>query len=211
LTQRVYKQFDPYKPYKSVPLLLKIYKELSKLPSAHWVDIKKKEVHHLIGICSGLWIESISSKAEVVNNQNLNVSVNVLNRSPLDIILQKIELPIEKKMINVAEKLENNIFNKKQVNYKIKNGYLHPYWLKKKQKKGLFNFERKYLGLNGLPYPYTVKVHLDFSGTRLIFSIPVVFKWRDPVKGEQIEKLSITPPATVNFPERIFFSLFLVK
>ncbi len=205
MTKKVHRQFNRYKPYESIPLLLEIYKNLNQKPSSYWIDKKKQEVHDLIGLCSGLWIEALSSSLEVVNKQSIDISVEILNRSPLNILIEKIELPLKNKEIKINQELKTNIINKTKVNYLVENGYPHPYWLKAANKKGQFNHKQNLLGIHGIPFPYNIKVHLNISGTKLTFIRPILFKWRDPVKGEQREKLTVTPPATVHFPEKIFY------
>mgnify|MGYP006171338027 CR=1 FL=1 len=42
------------------------------------------------------------------------------------------------------------------------------------------------------------------SGKSLIFQIPLVYRWTDPVKGEQIREVDVVPPATVKLGSNVY-------
>jgi hypothetical protein len=50
-----------------------------------------------------------------------------------------------------------------------------------------------------------VEVVLSAAGQPLRFSVPVIYRWRDPAAGERIRSLEIVPPVTVNFLEDVFY------
>ena len=95
--------FDLEKPYKSVPFLAGLYKDISKLDDNYWKAIKLKEVSDLIQNCLGLRLQFNTFQETGVVKTSLPTQLLILNPSPIAIKLEKIDgainLEISKKLI----------------------------------------------------------------------------------------------------------------
>jgi hypothetical protein len=54
-------------------------------------------------------------------------------------------------------------------------------------------------------YPFNIKVVLGFNGQEVWFEAPVIYRWRDPVEGEMIRALTVSPPVTASFAGNVFY------
>ena len=83
--------FDLEKPYKSVPFLAALYKDISKLDDNYWKAIKLKEVSDLIQNCLGLRLQFNTFQETGVVKTSLPTQLLILNPSPIAIKLEKID------------------------------------------------------------------------------------------------------------------------
>ena len=74
--------YDPAHPEKAVPQLLKARPLIAAIPDP-LAKIKLRELDQAIAECAGLWVEAQAKTPEVVPGATLNVTANMLNRSPL--------------------------------------------------------------------------------------------------------------------------------
>ena len=70
--------FNPRRPDRILPLLIKTHAQLKKLPPGYWRNQKEKELLQIIQSCAGLWLEAIASTAEVMPGQQIG---NVISLS----------------------------------------------------------------------------------------------------------------------------------
>src|SRR5690606_29905491 len=79
-------------PQKSVPLLVKIYKELLKLDSSNiYVSSKKEEIKEIIKDCLGLWFETTSSDFSSSPGEFVDIKTSVVKQSDFPVMLNKIQ------------------------------------------------------------------------------------------------------------------------
>lgn len=201
LVTKVMDHFNYEKPYLSIPQLFEIRKKIEALDNSVWKERKWNEVNELIADCSGLFVEGTASQYYVAPGENVKLSVEVVNRSPVEMKLTELKSEALKLDSTCQHVLSNNklttfIF-KKEVN---KNAdYSAPYWLRTPHSTGLFQVENK--SWTGLPEnPAAINVTADFlvMGQPLQMQVPVRYKWTDPVKGGLYRPLEITPPVFVN-------------
>jgi LmbE family N-acetylglucosaminyl deacetylase len=207
ILQKANDLFQPGQPHKILPLLLEAFSQLKTLPPSYWTTRKTKELKNVIRSCAGLWLEATTDSAEVTPGQEVKVTAMVINRSDFPFTLKKIGVPGDNKAIEMKQRLRYNQPFTHEFSMKITGKeYTHPFWLKKKPQKGIFPAGNHRLkGMAAAPYPFSMKIILEADGREISFETPVVYRWRDPVEGEQIRKLAVTPPVTVHFTEKVFY------
>jgi LmbE family N-acetylglucosaminyl deacetylase len=207
LLEEANRSFQFEQPDKIIPLLVKALTELKALPESYWTVQKNKELRDVIRSCAGLWLEAIADAYTVIPGQDLKVTATVINRAGFPFIFKKIEVPGESKVVEVQQSLQENIPSQQEFSMKItRDQYTQPYWLREKPQKGIYSDANHQLkGLAVEPYPFNIKVFLEASGQEVWFEVPVVYHWRDPVEGEQIRDLVVSPPVTANFAGNVFY------
>ena len=199
--------FLPEQPQKILPLLIEALSRLKTMPPSYWTEVKTKELEEVIRSCAGLWLDAAAESAEVIPGQEVKVNVLAVNRSDFPFVLKKIIIPGENKELEVNQPLPNNQPLTRDFLMKITGlDYTHPYWLKEKPQKGI-NIIANH-GFNGLaiaPYPFNLKVILVAGDKEVTLETPIIYRRRDPVEGELIQNVVVTPPATVNFTEEVFY------
>lgn len=200
------RSFDPKNPAASVPMLLRAYAELQKL-SGPEVEAKKDELRDVVRACAGLWLEAIAADPAATPGSALQVKTVALNRSPLPLTLERVEVTAQTGPDSVSAQLKPNEPVKSEVTIRIPGDLdvTNPYWLKKPAGKGLYSVDdRELIGLPEAPVPLVARFTIDFSGQRMTFETPVLFRLTDPVKGEQYRPFEIAPKATVTFDEKVY-------
>jgi LmbE family N-acetylglucosaminyl deacetylase len=177
--------FNPRQPYQLVDELLKVRGQLEILPRSFWINEKLKELNALIQSAAGLWIEVISDDYYVSPGSEFTVKTRMVNRSPLPVFTNRIQMPFSDSIVVLNRKMELNKPGEFETKLEIptaiditKSSWLH--WDQKK------------------PKPLQVTFYITISGQTLQLSVPLLFRWTDRVKGELYRPVEIGPAATVS-------------
>ncbi|WP_437919449.1 PIG-L family deacetylase [Sphingobacterium sp. LRF_L2] len=190
--KKLISNFNFSKPETAVPQLAKIWNELNNLDNGYWKTQKIKEVENLILACSGIKIESISLQPRFTENSNIPFQTEIIKRNnDLSVQLLTInEQRINKTLpTNEIERFEGTIPNVNST---------QPYWLQKPSSLGKFDVEEKYYGFPTNPDMPSAKVVLDFQGIPINISVPIQYRYVDPVRGEIHEYIEVVPSITAS-------------
>ncbi|MPR36467.1 PIG-L family deacetylase [Salmonirosea aquatica] len=209
LIQKAISDFDVNLPAASVPALVGIYKELSKLDATdYYVKKKKSEIEELIQQCLGLWFETNPEDYSTSPGGKASVQVKVVNRTTTPVTLQRVVMPGVKfdstlnKSLNTYEAL---VFNK---SFSIPKDVplTQPYWLRKPIKdRKVFQFdEQELVGLPENNQELRTEYTFFIEGTAFTYSSPWKYKSVDPSEGEIYRPFEVRPAVTVNLSEPVF-------
>ena len=208
-------KFVPDNPQASVPLLIKAYALLDgkltatwPVKSMPWLDSKKRELLEVIRECAGIAIDVAASDSTITPGSELPVSVTVVNRSDYPFRLSMVASLHANPSMAPGTLLENNKPVKTDIKIKLpaRFAYSQPYWLEHHPKKGLYEVPNQLtVGQpdNWPDIPINV-VLADNAMNSLIFQVPLVYRWTDPVKGEQVREVDVVPPATVKLSSNVY-------
>lgn len=206
LVEKAIQQFDEENPSASVPQLLNIRKAIAALSPSVWRDRKMVEVEQLIQDCLGLFVEVTANQFWVAPGESLVSSFEIINRSPAEVRVEQVSVPGLLFDTVFSAALANNIpvsfKTTRQLNPKSK--YSDPYWLRESHTQGIFTVKDPTLIGNPENSP-AVPITFTFSvaGEKLTLTTPLVYKWTDPVKGEQYRPFEIVPPVLINLSEPV--------
>lgn len=132
--------FDFKEPSKHIPELVKAYGLLQRVENEHWKEVKSKELKDLILQMSGVYMEATASATSSNPGSEVEISMEVVNRSETDFILNNIKILPTNTVINPSEKLGFNEKKTYGASLKIpeKTSYTSPYWLKEKGSLGMY-------------------------------------------------------------------------
>ncbi|MBV9497281.1 MAG: PIG-L family deacetylase [Acidobacteria bacterium] len=215
LLNQASEQFDPRNPPKSIPVLLQAYDELERINarggewSRHpWLDVKRKELLEAIRACAGLAIDVAAADSSVVPGGELKVSVTVINRSDYPFQLTTIGSRMANPSKGVGEVLKNNVPIKTDLSMKVPadQGYSQPYWLAGPPKGGAYSVpDQSLVGLPENPPALSLIVTLQDEGMHsLMYVVPVVYRWTDPVRGEIVRTVDVVPEISANLASRVY-------
>ena len=193
------------KPWLIVRDLIEAFKLIKKLPNEHWRELKTEQIKSLISDCLGLYLEATAVKPYANPGQEIDLDIEVTNRSELDISLQEIKLtgnaPLQPK-----RKLIGNEQFIKTLSFQIPEdiAYSTPYWLENEPEMSVYNIPQDQSALqpvkeNQLNAIFTLKVN-DES---ISFKKPIVHKYRDRVAGEVIDPFFILPKVASSFKNEV--------
>ncbi len=207
LIQKVIQEFNEENPSASVPLLLEIRNQISRLENSVWRNRKLNEVEQLIRDCTGLYIEIIANHYMASPGQQVRLAFEVINRSGVVIMLDNLKSESLAIDSTFSLLLKNNdpVAFKSVKSIKSDKEYSSPYWLKEPHATGLFTVkDRTLIGKPENDPAIIVDARVSVQGVSMTVAVPVVYKWTDPVKGELTRPFEVVPPVFVNFPQTVF-------
>lgn len=196
--------FDFKSPSSSIPQLLDIYKLIQKLPDSFWKKIKLDECTSLIKKCLGLFIEVRTNKFLASPGMTLPATLEIANRSDIEVLLSSVGLSSGDSLYNFQTPLKYNQVVLHELKIPVPDHLSTPYWLVEKPKEGMYSVKDQ--EKRGRPFnapEISANINLFVSGVPLSFTVPVMYEYVDPAKGEIYRPVSITPPVAVQFDEDV--------
>ncbi len=200
------KNFNPEKPADIIPVLLNALSEMKKLKESYWVLQKEKELLDVIRSASGLWMEAIASDYSSVPDGSVNIKAGIVNRSDYPIELIKVEFEYGENITKNIPLKYNKFTNiESAVTLPKKINLTQPYWLRNEHGKGTYKVnEQRLIGKPENDSPLNVKFVLKFGDNDLTYKIPVIYRWTDPVTGENYRPFEIRPALSINLENTVY-------
>lgn len=216
ILQRAASTFDENKPGATVPHLIEALRAIDRLAATPewsdqqkpWLETKKRDILDAIRAAAGIAIDVAASDSVVTPGGELPVSVTVVNRSDYPFRLSMVASRYANPSKAPGTPLENNKPVKTDLTLKLDAGRpsSQPYWLEEVPSKGLYTVSHQLLiGRPDNDPEIPINVTLDDPQMNtLIFTVPAVFRWTDPVKGEQIREVDVLPPVSVKLGSHVY-------
>lgn len=216
LLRKVQEGFDPRAPHASIMALLDLKAAIASLPNDPLVETKRDEVNEIVRSCLGLWVDAIAAQPVAPAGEAVRVTVTAINRSPIDATLEKVEMPFgaeagfaaEGAAVDRGERvLANNqpVIASATVRIPDDAAIGQPFWLRRPATAGRFVVDDEaLLGAAVNPPAMLARLTVRIAGRRLSFTVPVVYRWTDPVAGERYRPFEVAPAATVEL-DRDFY------
>lgn len=207
LLAEVEAEFDFVHPEASVPKLMQAYRLIKALPDGYWKRVKKAEIEEVIFACLGLFAEAVGEDASTVPGAEVDVQLEVINRSEVPVELSSISLQPTGWDTTLTKGL---VYNEEvswwqKVELPADIPLTNPYWLNKKSDLGMYTVEDQLLrGLPETPRQFKAVFHFEIEGEPISLEKDVVYKYRDAVKGEVYEPFEITTPVFANMEEKVY-------
>lgn len=199
--------FDSHAPEASVLDLIDLARVIKSMPDNRFRQEKLQHVEELIVQCSGLWVEATTGYDQVLRGMEVPIELSFLNRSAVPVEVSGFE-------INGTDTTFSHdlIYNRTHlVPIKMEVAQDHPYteqyWLREPPLEGRFIVKDQMLrGLPESSWPFTAGVEVKISDYAMTVHVPLIKKWADRAKGEQIRLVKVVPPLSVNPSEKIIIS-----
>ncbi len=193
--QQIIRDFDVMQPDKSIGRLeaLKSYLGFN-VNNSYWVVRKLDEITDMIKACLGLFVEVVANKQLAVEGDSLRVSFNVINRSRIPV--RKVKILYRDTSFVLSDSLPYNQLRSVQLTRLVTTPPLEdqPYWLKEQMTEGSYTVKNQ----NNIGLPQNNEADVKLSAlvdtTYIGMSLPLQYKYTDPVKGEIYQPV-ITIPA----------------
>ena len=194
-------------PAASVPKLLEALRLIEALPDGYWRNSKLSEIKEVIRGCLGLFMEAIAEDYSATPGQEVTVNVEIINRSGVDVTLQKLAfLPLQKDTAMQQPLAQNEALKfSKKLQLPQNMPFTSAYWLNQPWALGMYTVPDQTLrGLPETPYQFKVKYTLSVAGKVVEWESDIAFKREDPVKGEIYRPFEVTPPVFGNIAESAY-------
>lgn len=197
--------FNFQNPSTHIAQLVEAYKLLQKVEDEHWRSKKSEDLKAIIEMCAGLYLEASAETNWATQGDDIQLNLEVLNRSDLPIILESIK---NASGLNISKNitLKNNIkYDFKEV-IKIPNKAkpTTPYWLNEKGTLGMYKVDNmNIIGKPETPRTYNIAFNVLINNTPITFTKPVVQRFSKPDKGELYRPFEIIPEASAKITEQV--------
>lgn len=192
-------------PTSHLPKLLEAYQLIQKVSDEHWKNLKTTELTTIISAIIGLHLEASSKTSYTNPGQNVEVQIQALNRSGINIELKSLFLNNQNSNIDNIVLNNNELFEKKvDLNIPASTDFTSPYWLMEKGTLGTYTVKNTNLiGKPETPRAFKATFNLNINGVLIPITKPVVYKYAKPDKGEIYQPFEVVPEATASFTDKV--------
>ena len=202
----IIENFRADNPAASVIDLVDLYRTMEEVPEpGQWIIWKKKELENIIIDATGLWFEAVTENEYAVRGEDIKVEVSAINTGQVKSIAIE-NASLNGKDTSIFTVLALNKWEKMKLPLLVEKekSITQPYWLMQDYK-NMFKVDD--ILLRGSPEnapAYEVTFQITVYNVSFDYSIPVQYKFRDRVSGENIQDFSIRPDMTLNLDNTVY-------
>lgn len=200
------RSFLPEQPAKTLPVLLQALAAMDRLQPDPWVEVKRIELLEAIRCAAGIWVEALADRQAVAPLDKITVVASVLARAGTPVMLRGFAVHPSLETRDRPRLLPINQAVKETFTLTIPDGApcTQPYWLGDGRHSALHAAGSHHLaGLPEGPPALSVTFRLFAEGVPFDLTVPVQYRFRDPVLGEIHQPLVIMPAAMVNLADQV--------
>jgi LmbE family N-acetylglucosaminyl deacetylase len=198
--------FLPEQPIKALRMLLQAMATLDRLQPDPWVEAKRLELSEVIRCVAGIWVEAIADRQAVAPLDRVTVVATVMARAGAPITLTSLTVnpSMENRARQVVLPLNQSVKENFTLTIPLGTPCTQPYWLGEGKRSGLHaTASHELTGLPEGPPALSVTFHLIAEGVPFSLTVPVQYRFRDPVLGERYQPLTIMPEVMVNLADGV--------
>jgi LmbE family N-acetylglucosaminyl deacetylase len=202
----IIKSFDQEHPEKSVPALVKLYKDVEVQKNNFYTKQKLQQIQNIIEQCSGLFLEASTNTQYAVIGDSLKINVVANNR--LGANIKKLDAQFGNAYYTFDSLRKNANLTYTLPTFVAANTIAtQPYWLTNPMEKGSFTVKDQQLIGMAQNEPTSIKFTVNIEGKDFVFEKPIRYKYTDPVKGELYQPIYFIPSYYINTsPSVIIFN-----
>lgn len=201
--------YRPDRPSRVLPLLHRALLALRAMPAESQADplvqTKAQELETCLRLATGLWVEAIADRQHLAPGDRLTVNVAALARGGVPLKLEALTLegshPEGSRILEqrkFGQLLSDNVPRKEAFTFTLPGDTPlgHPAWL------GGPGAEA-WAGLPESPAPVRLRAQFGLPEGAFEVTVPVQFRFRDPVLGERYQPLAVLPPVLASLDEGV--------
>ena len=215
LLESGHRDHDPSNPVASLPGLFKARAALTRLrataaPSDQPLLLHKaRELDEVIRACSGLWLEALCTRHTLSPGDSIQVDVTAINRSGAALRLTGIRSATP----GLASRADSALAENRPMTLSLRSVVpanldwraTQPYWLREPVDGGLHHVaDLELIGTPGNDAALRVTITVTTSGQSIDYTLPVLYRWVDRVRGELYRPVAIAPEVTLALDERVY-------
>ena len=190
----IIKKYQVGHPFRSVPGLVDLYREISKIPQGYWRTQKLNELQELIAAASGMWMEAYAGHAFAIQGDSLKLNIVFNNQEGAAIKLNGMSVAGNDTVFNISAQKNKNYNYSPSFIIPENKPVTQPYWLTNKMQKGYYVVDdQELIGKPESDPAFIAEFQLTINGQPFTFRRQVQYKYTDPVKGEMYEPLVVIP------------------
>lgn len=190
------KNFNHQQPSASLLQLLKLRTQV-KDPA-----FNRPLLDELILAAAGIWADVNSRESSYAYGEDVPVKIQAIQRTDAGSAVS-IALSVDGK---AAQSLASNQLFIQDTTFTTRGkDVTQPYWLKEEHPIGQYHIDgQQWVGAPENPDKPALKLEWILNGQRISTSVPVTYKYTDPIRGERYQPLVIAPPVTATLSEKVY-------
>ncbi len=188
----IIKAYNPAKPYESISALINLKKSIQALPKSPWTEKKLNEINTWVVNAAGIYLGATTSQGIVAVGEKLPIKTEFIVRAPIQV--EKVQISFAGMDSTIHGTLEPY---KKYPFHRVITAsapITQPYWIQETKTTGHFNVsDQQKIGQAKVDPAYTAKATFLIQGEVFSLEKPVQELIIDPVKGEILQPISVTP------------------
>lgn len=198
----IIKGYNPTKPYESIPALISLKKSIQALPSSPWTLKKLAEIDTWIIQAAGIYFGATTTQGMVALGEKLPIKTEFIVRSPIPVENVKISFAgIDSSFAGKIETYKKYVFVR---SITASAPISQPYWIKEEKAKGHFNVsDQQKIGQAKVDPAYLAKASFFIQGEEFELEKPVQELIVDPVKGEILQPIAVTPKTVFHLSSNV--------
>ncbi|MCZ2486450.1 PIG-L family deacetylase [Aquirufa antheringensis] len=188
----IIKAYNPAKPYESISALINLKKSIQALPKSPWTEKKLNEINTWVVNAAGIYLGATTSQGIVAVGEKLPIKTEFIVRAPIQV--EKVQISFAGMDSTIHGTLEP--YKKYPFNRVITASapITQPYWIQEAKATGHFNVsDQQKIGQAKVDPAYTAKAIFHIQGEEFSLEKPVQELIIDPVKGEILQPIAVTP------------------
>ncbi len=194
--------YNPAKPYESIPALISLKKSIQVLPASPWTQKKINEINSWVVQAAGIYLGATTSQGIVAVGEKLPIKTEFIVRAPIQVENVKISFAgMDSTIKGTLEPYKKYPFNR---SITASAPITQPYWLKEAKATGHFNVsDQQKIGQAKVDPAYSAKATFVIQGEEFTLEKPVQELIIDPVKGEILQPIAITPKTVFSLSSNV--------
>jgi hypothetical protein len=196
--------FDMRAPDRSLPALLDLRRQITSVSDAFWRLRKLAELDAILLACIGLTADATVNVPTALPGDSLRCVLRVTTRAGRAVTLASVQWPntTTASMLRCAH--DSLVTIEQRIVVPPSTPVTEPYWLAMMPDQWLFRVAPTgAVGMAVTPPQLTARVTLLVDADTITATLPISFKKLDPLDGDVIEELRITPPVSVEPVSRV--------
>lgn len=194
--------YNPAKPYESIPALISLKKSIQVLPASPWTQKKINEINTWVVNAAGIYLGATTSQGIVAVGEKLPIKTEFIVRAPIQVENVRISFAgIDSTFKGTLEPYKKYTFYR---SITASAPISQPYWLQEAKATGHFNVsDQQKIGQAKVDPAYTAKATFVIQGEEFTLEKPVQELIIDPVKGEILQPIAVTPKTVFSLSSNV--------
>lgn len=198
----IIKTYNPEKPYESISALIGLKKAIKALPASPWTQKKINEIDAWVVQAAGIYLSATTTQGIIATGERLNIKTEFIVRAPISV--ENVAVSFAGQDTTFAGKIQPYKKYPLQRSIKASAAISQPYWIQQTKSTGHFNVaDQQKIGQAKVDPAYTATAKFHIQGEEFSLERPVQELIIDPVKGEILQPITISPKTVFNLSSNV--------
>ncbi|MFT5723005.1 MAG: LmbE family N-acetylglucosaminyl deacetylase [Bacteroidia bacterium] len=198
---KVIKAFDMHHPEHSISGLYGVRDLIAQIEDDVLRKRKLDQIHKIILQCAGVKATAYCKEQTVHVGQDIETKLDIVSTQ----MFRVVSMTKSWNGVGFASTEQQPYFTK-QIQWSIpKHASSQPYWLTGTKSVGSYGVkDQQLIGQAVQVYPFVLTIRLEIEGDIVVMEVPMLHASTDPVKGQVIQPIVVTPNVMLNMERKVY-------